>query len=60
MKIFDLLQLPIFVGIEYDEVKEAEIRQIVQMGFTDRQKVIVALKKWGWDTTKAVNYLATH
>mmetsp|Transcript_38967 Transcript_38967/g.62215 ORF Transcript_38967/g.62215 Transcript_38967/m.62215 type:complete len:496 (+) Transcript_38967:102-1589(+) len=41
------------------EAKEAKIRQIFQMGFIERKKVIMALQKWDWDEVKAINYLAT-
>ena len=59
-RICDMLQLPVLVKRQFSEEKENKIKQIYQMGFNDRKKIITALKKWSWDELKAINWLATH
>jgi len=59
-RICDMLQLPVLVKGQFSEDKENKIKQIYQMGFNDRKKIITALKKWSWDELKAINWLATH
>jgi len=59
-KICDVLQLKVLVNKQFDDIKENKIKQILQMGFNDRNKIITALKKWNWDQLKAINWLATH
>eukprot|EP00484_Ammonia_sp_Unknown_P029210 CAMPEP_0197025864 /NCGR_PEP_ID=MMETSP1384-20130603/6068_1 /TAXON_ID=29189 /ORGANISM="Ammonia sp." /LENGTH=535 /DNA_ID=CAMNT_0042454443 /DNA_START=81 /DNA_END=1685 /DNA_ORIENTATION=- len=55
-RICDMLQLPVKVEKQFDDGKEQKIKQIVQMGFSDRDRVITALKKWKWDELKAINW----
>ena len=59
-RICDMLQLPVLVKKQFSDDKENKIKQIFQMGFSDRKKIITALKKWNWDELKAINWLATH
>jgi len=59
-RICDMLRMPVLVKGHFDDAKENKIKQIYQMGFRDRNQIVVALKKWNWDQLKAVNWLATH
>ena len=45
---------------EFGQKKENKIARIHEMGFSERNKVIHALKKWNWDELKAINWLVTH
>ena len=45
---------------EFEDEQERKIKQISEMGFGDRKRIIVALEKWKWDELKAINWLATH
>jgi len=59
-KICDILELKVCVQSQFGQQKEGKIEQILKMGFSDREKIITALKKWNWDELKAINWLATH
>ena len=59
-KICDVLQLKVWVKKQFEDVKENKIKQIFEMGFNDRTRIVTALKKWNWDQVKAINWLATH
>ena len=59
-QICDILELKVCVQSEFGKKKEEKIEKIFLMGFSDRNKIVMALKKWNWDELKAINWLATH
>jgi hypothetical protein len=59
-RVCDVLKIPMDVKKAFSDSRESNIKNIMRMGFPDRQKVIFALKKWNWDECKATNWLVTH
>jgi len=52
-----VLELKVDVKPVYSPKKEEKIRDIVQMGFTNREKIVYALNSNGWNVNKALNEL---
>ena len=57
--VSDRLDLPVVVKPVFD-TKEDKIQKIMQMGFSNRMKVVGALTKCKWDESKAANWLASN